>query len=502
MGRVLNLASRGILIFFLLLSRSALSVEPKDPGKSCIPSALQAAVSHPRMTVIITGPTTVGKTEVVRGLVLAENGHVINADMLYQYGERFSIGTGLSDSLRLPQERMHLYGTLKPSEGISSPSEYVERVIGTLNNINVQSPIFFDGASDSYLNKLIQSFPDLILIVLKWPDHYDIRGAVSARVDRAINAGLLTETKGLIADGLDQTPVFIKSPVYRIVTKHLNGKITLDQMKKELVDAGTEISMIQAETLNRLPGLNWVESDPLHPEQTIREIQTLMARWRETGAVAIGNPISLEGKETQLYRILTNDLSQLKGPVAEGFQLAIKRYKEKYPHHAERVDAFFREELLRLSPERTTCFTISKLHVPSGGVTKVVGFGMLYSGQEFKSGKAILPIERHLPKINVRTTTNGQPTDNIMELGKLATQQGEANISDLMKGVAAVLHSKYGDHFHIPKDLNIVGMVENERLVQHYIEAGFKVKFTPTQTGHSARWVIEISGRELYERYR
>ena len=77
--------------------------------------------------LVITGPSCVGKTDIVYEIARRHNGEVINGDKFFLYNE-FNIGTGVLDSLSNEDVEKHLYQVLDPVSPVLSTEEYLGKV--------------------------------------------------------------------------------------------------------------------------------------------------------------------------------------------------------------------------------------------------------------------------------------------------------------------------------------------------------------------------------------
>ena len=75
--------------------------------------------------LVITGPSCVGKTDLVYEIARRHNGEVINGDKFFLYDE-FNIGT--LDSLSNEDVEKHLYQILGPVSPVLSAEKYLGKV--------------------------------------------------------------------------------------------------------------------------------------------------------------------------------------------------------------------------------------------------------------------------------------------------------------------------------------------------------------------------------------
>ncbi len=478
----------------------------------CLPLFAQDPCPYVRVAprLILTGPTTVGKTKVVVAVLNGTDAHVINGDKMYFYDGGFSICSGLSDIFGVQNSRTHLYRVLEPLAPTLDENVYVEKVKDVLREVGDSTPVLFDGASRNYLQPLENAVPGIWKVGLRWPEGYDVRGAIAQRVEKAVAAGLVEETQRLIAEGKDKSPAFQESPVYKIVERHLKGDLSLEKMKLALVEAGYGVAENQIRSLSKMPGIIWIDADPAKPEVTAAKVQSLL----QTGTLPLGSG-TVEGGRFELHRPVDKEFGKLGGIVQQGYALAAARYKEAYPQHADKIDGFFNDEYQRLAPERTSYATVAKT---IDGVESVTGFGMLYDGRvegtpassDRKRKKWLrmknwqpyhTPTERFLPAVNLRLTPDGKPTNQIMEMGRLATLRGQGSMEEILTAMAEGLRIEYGGFDKIPEDLTIIAVCENELLANFYEKKGFPLKYSAVQTGRPDKWVVNAYARDICVRY-
>ncbi len=230
--------------------------------------------------ITIIGPTGAGKTSIAFELARQlGNGEVINIDKTYIY-KHFRIATGLIDSLNETGVPRHLYEFLYPNENVIPPAEYISLIKNELDEISSHNgQAIIEGGSTSYVPELleqnkIEEFCGPI-IGIKLPKNIDLKEKIEKRGNLAIENGLIEEVKiGLekYKDSLVMTTAFAAIPI----AKYLNGLISLDVAKQEIIDGCLQYYEKQMEVFNKYPEIIWLEHDPNNLQSTIDKILKLL----------------------------------------------------------------------------------------------------------------------------------------------------------------------------------------------------------------------------------
>jgi len=229
--------------------------------------------------VIITGPTTTGKTEVAIGIARRLDGELINSDKLYFYSY-FRIGTGLYDHSESPDVPHHLYAILKPEDEELGVERYVKEVENIIPKILHRDRLpIIEGCSPSYNSTLIEcnkeerrNFYYYPVIGLRWPKGIDLMNKLKKRLDQMFDKHLLEETDLALKNGLRNTYVIKDSFVYGPIVKYLEGYLTLEQTKEEILDRALCVAKTQLEKFEKIPEIIWIEYDSNKPNEAIESI--------------------------------------------------------------------------------------------------------------------------------------------------------------------------------------------------------------------------------------
>ncbi|NQV09246.1 hypothetical protein HQ529_05325 [Candidatus Woesearchaeota archaeon] len=235
-----------------------------------------------KSAVIITGPTTTGKTELAFELVRrAGGGEIICADKLMLF-KGFPVSTGLSDTLKNPEIPIYLYQTLNPEEGIPEISDYVSKVNLEVDYIlkNNGLPVI-EGCSFSYFNNLYYGnnnenskyFP---LIGLKWSNGLDLEKRVEKRIEVAFQEGILDEIKEGLKKGYRNTYIMSNAIGIVPIVEYLDGKISLEDAKKRIFKGVLNIFNDQLEEFLEVPDIKWIENDAFDLSQKAEKILRML----------------------------------------------------------------------------------------------------------------------------------------------------------------------------------------------------------------------------------
>ena len=174
--------------------------------------------------MVVTGPSCVGKTLFVNTLLHNLPLEKISMDS-YQVYQKFSIGTGRSDSL-IPT---HLQNFLNPKDYLP-PDVYVRLALDTVNRIEADDKhAIFEGCSTSYLSALFTCGRQLEVVGIKPPSLEWMKEQFVRRVQSMIDTGLILEVERGLALGYRKTRVLSETAVYLPVVEHVDGKITLTE---------------------------------------------------------------------------------------------------------------------------------------------------------------------------------------------------------------------------------------------------------------------------------
>ena len=235
-----------------------------------------------RNAVIITGPTTVGKTEVAVQVARKMDGEIINSDRLYTYSF-LRIGSGLSDIDMSRDVPRHLFGILKPDE-ILGVKKYVQKVEHLVPEVLERNRLpIVEGCSSIYNPPLIgidenseRSFRYNPVIALRWPREADLEARIRRRVESMFEAGLLEEASDLYNRGLKDNYAIDISAVYNPLMKYFDKTLTLEESKEDIVGRIRNFALMQLRRFERIPDVNWIEYDSSRLDAIVKKIVELI----------------------------------------------------------------------------------------------------------------------------------------------------------------------------------------------------------------------------------
>ncbi len=209
--------------------------------------------------IAIIGPTTSGKTEIAYEVARRLNGEVINFDLTQTY-KYFEISSGASDAHKENDVIKHLYCFLNPDENPLTPKQYVIKVIQTAKQILSRGKIpIIEGGAVKYFKSLFEENKKIMLFNPIFCVHREIdtvlKHAILKRVNAMIDEGLFLEIKRNLAKGYQNTKFMKESKVIVPAIAYLEGRISLSDMKKEIVYGTLELKKYQEQAFSRYPGL-------------------------------------------------------------------------------------------------------------------------------------------------------------------------------------------------------------------------------------------------------
>ncbi len=216
--------------------------------------------------VAIIGPTGVGKTKLAFELARRAGGEVINLDKIYLF-RHFRIGSGLSETLKEGGGiTRHFYEILEPKDAIIPPIEYAKMIRDKCAEILTAGKLpIIEGGSTTYFPALIEENRRGIfcapVIGLRFPVQFNLEEKITLRLEAAFKEGLLEEvTRNLprYRNTLAMSDCHAIVPLVR----YLDGKVTLENAKKEIALRALDYIDRQMELFMRYPEVTWFEYTP------------------------------------------------------------------------------------------------------------------------------------------------------------------------------------------------------------------------------------------------
>lgn len=232
--------------------------------------------------VLITGPTTTGKTDISVELARKLDGEIINSDRLFVYSF-MKIGSGLSDCIESSDIPRHLYGICEPNE-ILTTEEYVRRVEEIVPRILTRNRLpIIEGCSSIYNPALLASnnlegriFDYSPAIAITWPKETNLRAEVEKRLNKMFTAGLLDEAEIIFKKNLKDTHPIKISAVYNPLMKYFENKCSLESAKEEIVDRWVSFAIIQQKKFENIDGIITIVHDRKKTAETVDKITKLI----------------------------------------------------------------------------------------------------------------------------------------------------------------------------------------------------------------------------------
>jgi len=227
--------------------------------------------------MLLTGPTTVGKSDVAQALAAADGYEMVNVDKFYFYHHPgLATCTGMADSLAVSGIQRHLYGTLDINDTLPTPKEYLQLARRTVDDIQSRGGrVLLEGCSRSYNMVLISSgvLQFRPFIGLEWEDIDALVERIGIRTARFFQDGLVEETEQALAGGLADTYIMRKSCIYQPAIDHLRGNDSFEACQKKIRDNLLRIAQEQHQTYRRVRGIHWIKHDPSNLDATIDAIR-------------------------------------------------------------------------------------------------------------------------------------------------------------------------------------------------------------------------------------
>lgn len=115
---------------------------------------------------------------------------------------------------------------------------------------------------------------DLLVVGLSLPRRM-LHLRIEQRVDRMIEQGLVNETRQLLREGYRPDQQFLQTVGYRNVIEHLNGKVSFEQMVKDIKTSTRRYAKRQITWFRRWPFIHWLDAE-LSPEENTQKICSIL----------------------------------------------------------------------------------------------------------------------------------------------------------------------------------------------------------------------------------
>jgi len=185
--------------------------------------------------ILITGPTSIGKTSVALKIAKSLDGCLVNSDKFHLFKE-FEIGIGIKDSQYGNDIQKYLYQILEPTDAIPTREEYLSLLIQSLDNQQNKLIPIIEGCSFSYNEQIIKSNIPAISFCLIWDSDTKFRKKLHDRINNIFDLGLVEETQRLLSKGYEISYGMTKGILYRSVIDYLDGISNLASIKLRIVN--------------------------------------------------------------------------------------------------------------------------------------------------------------------------------------------------------------------------------------------------------------------------
>ena len=234
-------------------------------------------------SIVILGPTSVGKTEIAFGLARKIGAEVINADKFYLFADLPEV-TGQSDARRYPDVKAHLFGALQPDDTRWSESRYRREVSGCLRGLQgLGRSAIVEGCSNGYVRAAIDvlgsdefaaRFPPL-LIGLRPKCRVNLTADCERRAAKMMSSGMAQAYGGYCRHEFGGSYVARKCFARAPLRAYLSGRIGATACRNRVAEQLEHHAARHHLQLSRIPGVIWIGHDRSNPEATIRTILAL-----------------------------------------------------------------------------------------------------------------------------------------------------------------------------------------------------------------------------------
>jgi tRNA A37 N6-isopentenylltransferase MiaA len=234
-------------------------------------------------SIVILGPTTVGKTEVAFGLARRLGAEIVNADKFYLYDTMPAV-TGQSDAQNHPDVRSHLYGVLKLDDHRWTDSRYSSEFKVRVRDIRSRNrPLIVEGCSNGLIRAAVNTLDSWaespqekpLLVGLRWKVANNLAADCERRATGMMANGMADEYRRALAAGAGQTYAVRKCFARDPLVQHMRGAIGALRCRNRVAEELEHHARRHYTQLNRIPRVTWIDHDRRCPEESIRRILTL-----------------------------------------------------------------------------------------------------------------------------------------------------------------------------------------------------------------------------------
>ena len=227
--------------------------------------------------VMIIGATGSGKTKIAFELARRRKGEIVNLDRAYLY-RGFRIATGLQDAIKEHGVKRHLYELLDPIEPSFPPAQFIQLVEHTVKQVESFNRLAIaEGGSTQYIPALLEQnsqrkiFKHVLGIRCHLTDEHIQKYIL--RIEQAVDDGLVQE---IAANMKAYQESFLIQECHGAIpiVKYLEGRISLQQAKTEILERSLAYKTRQSAMFERLPGVQWIDSE--NTEDAVRAVESLI----------------------------------------------------------------------------------------------------------------------------------------------------------------------------------------------------------------------------------
>ncbi len=222
--------------------------------------------------LLITGPTSVGKTQLAFEIARRQRGEVINGDKFYFYKE-FNLGTGVKDSISNTDVEKHLYQTLNPHDKVPDASEYKDLASSAIDLIDKKSHLpIMEVYPFSYAKKISEEKTEIAMFGLLPSQRVNLEDKIRQRIKTLLEEGLVSETEQALEKGYRNTFVMENAASYQPLIKVLDGLISLDAAIDEMVQLCLNREDEASKRFKTINSIKWISHNSKDIEPSIKRI--------------------------------------------------------------------------------------------------------------------------------------------------------------------------------------------------------------------------------------
>jgi tRNA A37 N6-isopentenylltransferase MiaA len=221
-------------------------------------------------SILLIGPTTVGKTDIAIQLAKKLNGEIINADKFYLYDGVKRI-TGVP--AKHPKLKAHLYAILNPNQECLTNQEYTKKVKEIEAEIKKRNKIpVIEGCYHQFAKSLIKNADsEYIIIGIKLFSETKLKRRIRNRINKVLfeDCGI-SEVKNGLKKGWRNTYIMSKGSWSKPIVDYLDQKITIEEAK-DLAEENTLRTAHKAyNKFIEIPNVKWFENKDRVVENIIK----------------------------------------------------------------------------------------------------------------------------------------------------------------------------------------------------------------------------------------